>query len=274
MSILDDIVAYKKEELKQDKKQYPLQFFLDLIAGGISATRNFSGSLSQTAHIAVIAELKFASPSRGILNKRENLAKIIESYETGGAQAISVLTERDFFQGETDDIRKVKRISSLPVLRKDFIIEEYQIYQSRCLGADAILLIARLLNKEQLLHFQEIACSLAMDCVVEVHNKEELERVIETKAKIIGINNRNLEDFSIDLSTTMQLAPLIPRECLLISESGIGKRQDVKKLSQYGIDAVLVGESLVAASQPRKVLKDLSGILKNKKKRRKQNNVD
>ncbi len=270
MNILDKIVIHKKEEIKRGKKQYPLQFFLDLIAGGAPPTRDFSGCLNNSVHIAVIAELKFASPSRGVINKRENLTKIIQNYETGGAQALSVLTEGKFFQGEPDDIRKVKKISNLPILRKDFIIDEYQVYQSCCLGADAILLIANLLSTEQLSYFQDIALSLAMDCIVEVHNREELDRALETEPKMIGINNRNLEDFSVNLSTTIQLSHLIPRECLLISESGIRNRQDMEQLKPYGIDAVLVGETLMASSDPQKALEELSGILKNKKKRRKK----
>lgn len=270
MNILDKIVIHKKEGIKRCKKQYPLQFFLDLIAGGAPPVRDFSGCLNQSVHIAVIAELKFASPSRGVINKKENIEKIVQTYDTGGAAAISVVTEREFFQGDPDDIRKVKRISNLPILRKDFIIDEYQIYQSRCLGADAILLIASLLEPSQLNHFQEIADSLDMDCIVEVHNREELDRALEIEPRIIGINNRNLEDFSVDLSTTIQLSHLIPRECLVISESGIRNCQDMEQLKPCGIDAVLVGETLMAASDPQKALEGLSGILKNKKKRRRK----
>ena len=247
MNILDQIVTHKREEIERDKKQYPLQFFRDLLAGEIFPTRDFWTSIESSAHVAVIAELKFASPSRGIINKKENLEKIIQTYDTGGAKAISVLTERKFFFGDSADIRKVKKISTLPVLRKDFIIDEYQIYQSRCLGADAILLIASLLDTPQLRHFQEVAHSLAIDCIFEVHNERELEQILEAEPKIIGVNNRNLEDFSVDLSTVGRLNPLIPGDCLLICESGIRTRQDVKKLSHYGIDAILVGETFMTA---------------------------
>ncbi len=268
MNILDQIVMHKKEEIKRDKKQYPLQFFRDLLAGETSPTRNFWACIESSAHIAVIAELKFASPSRGIINKKENLEKIIRTYDTGGAKAISVLTERKFFLGESTDIRKVKKISKLPVLRKDFIIDEYQIYQSRGLGADAILLIASLLNISQLCHFQKLAHSLAIDCVFEVHNERELEQILEAEPKIIGVNNRNLEDFSVDLSTIGRLNPLIPQDCLLVCESGIRTRQDVKKLSHFGIDAVLVGETLMTALDRKKSLKELSGVLKRKKRKK------
>ena len=270
MNILEQIVMHKKEEIRKDKKQYPLQFFIDLVAGEISPTRDFLKCIDNSTHIAVIAELKFASPSRGTINKKEHLENITQIYDKGGAKAISVLTERKFFLGEPSNIRKVKNISKLPVLRKDFIIDEYQIYQSRCLGADAILLIANLLGIDQLRHFQQLARSLDMDCVVEVHNREELDRALEAEPKIIGINNRNLEDFLVNLSTTIQLSHLIPRKCLLVSESGIRNRQDMEQLKPYGIDAVLVGESLMAASDTQKALEELSGILKNKKKRRKK----
>jgi len=273
MSILDDIVEYKKEEIKQDKKQYPLQFFLDLVSGGIPPTGDFLGSIDRSAHIALIAELKFASPSRGVIKQRENLEKIIKSYHHGGATAISVLTDDHFFQGEPDDIRKVKKISGLPILRKDFIIEEYQIYKSRCLGADAILLITSLLDISQLAHFQEVANSLAMDCLFEVHNEKELEQALAIGPKIIGINNRNLEDFSVDLSNSIKLSQFIPQDCLLVSESGIKSRRDIEELNKYGIDAVLIGETLMANSNPKDILKDLTNILKRKKKRRKSTNA-
>ncbi len=263
MSILDKIIIQKREEIKQDKQQYPLQFFLDVIAGeDISPTRDFFRYLDKPSHISVIAELKFASPSSGTINKKENLGTIIGNYTTGGAAAISVLTEKYFFQGDPNNIRKVKRITSLPVLRKDFIIDEYQIYQSRCLGADAILLIASLLRPPLLNHFQKIAWSLNLDCVVEVHDIEELNMALENKSNIIGVNNRNLENFSIDLSKTGQLSRFIPRNCLLISESGIRNRQDIEKLSIYGIDAVLIGEALMSDHNPENMLKDLSGVPK------------
>ena len=273
MSILDDIVAYKKEEIKQDKKQYPLQFFMDLVSGEIPPTRDFFARLADSAYLALITELKFASPSRGVINQRENLGKIIKSYNQSGAAAISVLTDDHFFQGELDDIQKVKKISKLPILRKDFIIDEYQIYQSRCLGADAILLIASLLDISQLAYFQEIANSLTMDCLIEVHNKKELEQALAIEVKMIGINNRNLDDFSVDLSNTIKLSQFIPQDCLLVSESGIRSRQDIEKLNKYEIDAVLIGEALMTDSDPRDILKDLTNILKRKKKRRKPINA-
>ncbi|MCJ7691144.1 MAG: indole-3-glycerol phosphate synthase TrpC [Clostridiaceae bacterium] len=268
MNILDKIVINKQKEIKWDKKNFPLQFLLDLIAEGLPSTRDFFGCLNNSSNISIIAELKFTSPSRGVINKERKLEEIIRAYTVGGAAAISVLTERNFFQGDPDNIRKVKKITTLPVLRKDFILDKYQIYQSRCLGADAILLIASLLDKSTLMRFQKIASSLGMDCLVEVHNIGELNKTLAAKSNIIGINNRNLDDFSIDLSTTGKLSHLIPRDCLLISESGIKKYLDLEKLSFYGIDAVLIGEALMSADNPENKLKGLLGVLKRKEEKK------
>ena len=268
MNILDNIIIHKQEEIKQDKKQIPLQFLIDLIKKGLTPTRNFFDCLNSDSYISIIAELKFASPSRGLISEEKSLEKIVKAYADGGAAAISVLTERNFFQGHPDNIHKVKKIASVPVLRKDFIFDEYQIYQSRCLGADAILLIASLLDQTLLNHFQKIARSLNMDCLVEVHNTNELDKVLETESNIIGINNRNLENFSIDLSRTGKLSHLIPKECLLISESGIKNRHDIEELSFYGVDAVLIGETLMSANNLHERLKELARVVKKNGKRK------
>ncbi|GAI80218.1 unnamed protein product [marine sediment metagenome] len=268
MNILDNIIIHKQEEIKQDKKQIPLQFLIDLIKKGLTPTRNFFDCLSSDSYISIIAELKFASPSRGLISKEKSLEKIVKAYANGGAAAISVLTEKKFFQGHPDNIHKVKKITSVPVLRKDFIFDEYQIYQSRCLGADAILLIASLLDQTLLNHFQNIARSLNMDCLVEVHNIDELYKALGAESNIIGINNRNLENFSIDLSRTGELSHLIPKDCLLISESGIKNYQDIEELSFYGIDAVLIGEILMSANNLNKRLKELAGVVKKNGKRK------
>ncbi|MDD5014703.1 MAG: indole-3-glycerol phosphate synthase TrpC [Atribacterota bacterium] len=268
MNILDNIIIQKQEEIKQDKKQFPLEFLVDLTKKGLKPTRNFFSCLNSGSYVSIIAELKFASPSRGLIGKEESLEKIIEAYTNGGAAAISVLTEKNFFQGHPGNIQKVKKITRMPILRKDFIFDEYQIYQSRCLGADAILLIASLLDQSLLSYFQKITRSLNMDCLVEVHNIDELYKVLETKPNIIGINNRNLENFSIDLSRTGELSHLIPKDCLLISESGIKNHQDIEELSFYGIDAVLVGEALMSTNNPSKKLKELMGVVKKNGKRK------
>ena len=268
MNILKNIVIQKREEIKQDKKEFPLQFLMDLITKISVPTRNFFTCLNSDPYISIIAELKFASPSRGLIGKKKDLGKIVKGYDDGGVAAISVLTEENFFQGHPENIRKVKAISNVPVLRKDFIIDEYQIYQSRCFGADAILLIASLLDQFLLSHFQNIAHSLNMDCLVEVHDIDELYKVLEVESNIIGINNRNLENFSINLSRTGELSRLIPRNCLLVSESGIKNHQDIEELSSYGIDAVLIGETLMSAKNPNNKLKELAGVMKKNGKRK------
>jgi len=270
MNILDKIIINKQKEIKRDKENYPLQSLIDVIKEGLPPTRNFFKCLSSYSNVSIIAELKFASPSRGVINKKRKLEEIIRAYTSGGVAAISVLTERKFFQGDPDNIRKVKKITNLPVLRKDFIIDEYQIYQSRCFGADAILLLANLLDQSSLNYFQKIARSLGMDCVVEVHSIDELKKAWGTESNIIGINNRNLANFSIDLCTTIKLSQsnLIPKDCLLISESGIKNREDIKELSFYGIDAVLIGEALMSADDLNNKLKELVGVPRRNKKRK------
>jgi len=261
MNILEEIAKYKQEEVSRDKKNFPVEFLFELIKD-LPPTRGFIQNLKSSPIVAVITELKFASPSRGKIRDKKNFEKIIQTYTDNGARAISVITERKFFKGEPDYIRQVKKISNLPVLRKDFILDEYQIYQSRCLGADAILLIAALLDEISLARFQKIAISLGLDCLVEVHTSEELTKSLATGANMIGINNRNLTDFCIDLSTTINLSHLVPPECVLVSESGIRFREDLERLSLCGVDAVLVGESLMNSSMPGEKLKELIGVKK------------
>lgn len=264
-NIIAEIVEYKLKEIEQDKKNFPLPYLFQLIRQGIPPTRGFFYNLKSSSTIKVIGELKFASPSRGIISKKDNLKRIIQTYTDNRIAAISVLTERKFFKGDSDYIRQVKRLTDLPVLRKDFILDEYQIYQSLCLGADALLLIASLLDEVSLMRFQKIANSLEMDCLVEVHNKEELGKALASGAKIIGINNRSLKDFSVNLSTTAQLAPLVPRDCVLVSESGIKDRKDIEELSHWGVDVVLIGETFMITDNLREKLKQLTGV---KKRRR------
>ncbi|TFB09438.1 indole-3-glycerol phosphate synthase TrpC [Candidatus Atribacteria bacterium MT.SAG.1] len=272
-NMLKEIVKQKQEEIKKDKKNFPFKFLLQLIDEGLPPTRGFFRKLNSSSTISVIAELKFASPSKGIISdKKKDLEKIIQIYTVNGASAISVLTEKFFFKGDPDYIRQAKRVTDLPILRKDFILDEYQIFQSRCLGADAILLIARLLDETTLIRFQKIASSLGVDCLVEVHNKEELIKAITVGSKIIGINNRNLMDFSIDLSVTTRLSSLVPQDCLLVSESGIKYHEDIRRLGLCGIDAILVGETLMTAHNPGDKLQKLTGV--EKKKREKQIYVD
>ncbi len=220
--------------------------------------RNFLKALRNPRKVALIAEIKKASPSSGIIKKRLAPKRMAYLYQENGAAAISVLTEESFFLGKLEHLKKVKSVSRLPVLRKDFIFDEYQIFESRNYGADAILLIASLLSDYAIEDFLQLSRGLGMEGLVEVHTQKELQMVLTTSARIIGINNRNLQDMTIDLNTTLKLRPLIPPDRIVVSESGIGNRDDVRKLWEVGVDAVLIGEALMRTSDVRAVLKALS----------------
>ncbi len=195
--------------------------------------------------IKFIAEVKKASPSAGIIREDFNYLNIAKEYEAGGASAISVLTDKEFFKGDLKYLSEIKKTVSLPVLRKDFIIDPYQIYEAKAAGADLVLLIARILTKEQIDTFLALTHKLGMECLVEVHDIDELNTVLETEASIIGINNRNLDTFETNIETTLQLYHLIPEEKIIVSESGIKTRADVLNLEKAGIDAILIGETLM-----------------------------
>jgi len=220
--------------------------------------RNFLKALQNPDKVTLIAEIKKASPSSGIIKKRLSLKHMARLYQENGAAAISVLTEKKLFLGKLEHLKKVKSVSWLPVLRKDFIFDEYQVLESRSYGADAILLIASLLSDYAIEEFLQLGRSLGMEGLVEVHTKEELQMVLATSARIIGINNRNLQDMTVDLNTTLRLRPLIPPDRIVVSESGISNRDDVRKLWEAGVDAVLVGEALMRAPDVGTMLKALS----------------
>lgn len=238
--MLFDIVAEKKEEVAERKRLYPLSR-LETEAG----TFAFGKALRQPEW-ALIAECKLASPVKGRLCETRTVPELAGIYEQHGAAALSVHTDKHFL-GALEDIGKVKEHSSLPVLRKDFIIDIYQIYEARAAGADAILLIAAILSRSQTDEFLAAARELGMDCLVEVHTREELETVRKTAAEIIGINNRNLKTFTTDIQTTFDLLAYADRKKLLISESGIRTGSDARRLKKAGIRGALVGESLVVS---------------------------
>ncbi|PIZ27288.1 MAG: indole-3-glycerol phosphate synthase, partial [Chloroflexi bacterium CG_4_10_14_0_8_um_filter_46_9] len=198
--------------------------------------------------IHLIAEIKQASPSRGMLNPNLNLTELAKTYVKGGAAAISVLTEANYFQGSIEHLAAVREVVKLPLLRKDFIFTPYQIYESRAYGADALLLIAAILSQREIEQLLSLSHSLGLRCLVEVHNEVELEKALQSSAKVIGINNRDLKTFKVDLNTTHRLRPLIPQAQVVVSESGIKSRSDVEKLKKWGVNAILVGEALVTAS--------------------------
>jgi len=244
--MLDRIVVDKREEVELRKKAVPVATLEERMAQQ-PAPLDLAAALGSDG-ISLIAEVKQASPSRGILCPDYHPVALAKSYQQGGASAISVLTEVNYFQGSIEHLAAIKKkVSGLPLLRKDFIFDPYQVYESRVGGADALLLIVAILDQEQLTELLTLSRSLGLSCLVEVHNENEVERALLAGAEIIGINNRDLSTFNVDIDTTNRLCPLIPREKIVVSESGIGGRSDVEKLKEWGINAVLVGEALVTA---------------------------
>ncbi|TAL66259.1 MAG: indole-3-glycerol phosphate synthase TrpC [Burkholderiaceae bacterium] len=257
--ILQQIVAVKRAEVAAALKRTPLAA-MRLDAESRVLTRDFVGALRAkitAGAAAVIAEVKKASPSRGVLREDFIPADIAQSYAEFGAACLSVLTDRQFFQGSVDTLKQARASCHLPVLRKDFMVDAYQIYESRAIGADAILLIAAVLDDAQLAEFEAIARSLDMAVLVEVHDAPELARVLKLKTPLIGINNRNLRSFEVTLDTTLTLRAEVPPERLLVTESGILTRADVQKMRAAGVHAFLVGEAFMRAAEPGEALAEL-----------------
>ena len=244
---LDDIIATKQEEVARRKESAPLS---DIIAatGDAPAPRDFAGALVASEDVALIAEVKRQSPSKGLLCPGFDPAATAREYAKAGASAISCLTDEHYFGGRLEYVKVVHESCDLPVLRKDFILDPYQVYESRAAGADAVLLIAAVLPVDRLRELHELAESLGMAALVEVHNEAEAHSAVDAGAKIIGINNRNLQDFTVDTGTTARLRPIIPEGVIVVSESGIRGPEDVRRLRQLGVDAMLVGEHLMTAS--------------------------
>ncbi|SKC80888.1 indole-3-glycerol phosphate synthase TrpC [Maledivibacter halophilus] len=245
--ILDKIVTYKKMKVKKEKEITPINHIISSIEN-CKERRNFKRAFEKVKGLSIIAEIKKASPSKGIIKNNFNPMEIAIAYTENKAEAISILTEDKFFRGDNSYLNVVRNVTSAPLLRKDFIIDPYQIYQSKILGADAILLIVSILSKTQLIEFQKIARSLGLFCLIEVHNRAELEIALEADSEIIGINNRNLKTFKTSLSTTENLIKHIPKSKIIISESGINTRQNIKFLETLGVNGVLIGESFMRAS--------------------------
>ena len=250
--ILDTIVARKKEEVAALKARGIVAPELE-----IPPVRGFIRALTDCAGVAVIAEAKKASPSKGVIRPDFDPVAIARSYQTGGAQALSVLTDVDFFQGSLAYIPAVRAAVQLPVLRKDFIIDPLQIKEARAYGADAILLIAAILETSQIEEYQAMALELGMDALVEVHDEAEVEKAVAAGSRLIGVNNRDLRDFSMDLNTTFRLQKMIPKDIPLVSESGIRDHQDMVRLAEHGVRAALVGETLMRAADPAEALRML-----------------
>ena len=244
--MLNRIVDTKRKEVEQRKKELPVSVLKDRIARQ-EAPRDFAAAL-KTDDVRLIAEVKRASPSKGLLCPDFDPVSLAITYARGGAAAISVLTEVNYFQGSLDHLAAIRQGVDVPLLRKDFIFDPYQVYESRACGADAFLLIAAILSRGQLAELVSLGHSLGMSCLVEVHNEDEVESALPSGARIIGINNRDLTTFHVDLNATRRLRPCIPQDHIVISESGINSRQDVARVKEWGVNAVLVGEALVTAS--------------------------
>jgi indole-3-glycerol phosphate synthase len=258
-NILHEIVEYKKQELEITKQQVPLYEILEKIEKIKFEIKDFKSAISNLVDVNIIGEIKKASPSKGLFNQNLDLVSYAKFYEEYGVKAISVLTETKYFLGDPKYLKLVKDNVSIPVLRKDFIIDSYQIFESKILGADAILLIANILSEKMLKDFLHIAKSLKLFCLVETHTKEEIVKALNCGAEIIGINNRSLENFSVDINLTKRLCEYIPKDKIIVSESGINSNQDITNLRNLGVNAFLIGEAIVTNKNPKEKIKELIG---------------
>jgi indole-3-glycerol phosphate synthase len=257
--ILNKILARKKEEIIDRSARISLQVIRKRAEAEVSS-RGFIRALQQLidqGKSAVIAEIKKASPSKGVLRENFDPVAIAKSYEQGGAACLSVLTDKDYFQGADDYLLQARQACALPVLRKDFMIDPYQVYEARALGADCILLIVSALEDEQLSDLLQLASSLKMDVLVEVHDASEMQRALATPAALIGVNNRNLRTFETSLDTTLKMLSDFPDDRMLVTESGIHTRDDVIHMREQGVHAFLVGEAFMKADEPGKKLAEL-----------------
>ena len=257
--ILDKIVAVKREEVAAALRHKPL----DVVRADAESrvlTRDFEGAMRAkitAGQAAVIAEIKKASPSKGVLRAEFIPADIAQSYAEFGAACLSVLTDKQFFQGSVDFLKQARASCDLPVLRKDFMIDAYQIYEARAMGADAILLIAACLDDAKMADMEAVARSLDMAVLVEVHDRAELERALKLKTRLVGINNRNLKTFEVSLQTTLDMLPDVPADRLLVTESGIQTPEDVRRMREAKVHAFLVGEAFMRADEPGEALAKL-----------------
>jgi indole-3-glycerol phosphate synthase len=255
--ILQKIIENKREEVARQKEILPLGELRQMLADR-PPSRDFEGAI-RNRDCAVIAEVKRSSPSKGLIREDFNPIGIAGIYADNGASAISILTERKFFEGNAAYVPQISSVVGLPLLRKDFIIDPYQINETRVLGADALLLIARLLEAGELRDFLGLASELGLAALVEVHNEADVEKAVSSGARIVGINNRDLATFRTDLDVSIRLARRIPKAITVVSESGINNRGDIEKLMEAGIHAFLVGESLMREKDVGKKLRELLG---------------
>lgn len=259
MTILDQLSEYAKERVEEAKRKIALADMVKEASALPTGDFSFEKAL-QKKGISFICECKKASPSKGIIAKEFPYLQIAKEYEEAGADAISVLTEPKWFLGRDSYLKEIAGEVRIPCLRKDFTVDEYMIYEAKLLGASAILLICSILSKSQLQEYIAIADSLGLSCLVETHNEKEVEMALETKARILGVNNRNLKDFTIDTQNSGRLKQMVPEGVLFVSESGITGREDVARLEKIGVDAVLIGEALMKAGNKKEKMSQLKGI--------------
>jgi len=252
MSFLSDIVERKRQRVEEAKQRFPLEALERR-----SHSHRFREALLRDG-INIIAEFKRRSPSKGIIRVDADLKQIAKSYEAGGAVAMSVLTEEDYFSGSLADLRAAKSIIDLPVLRKDFVVDDYQLYESAAAGADAVLLIVAALDDDALLRLRRLAeDEIGMDALVEVHDRDEMQRAVDCGATLIGVNNRNLHTFDVSLETSLSLAADAPKDAVLVSESGLKTASDLSRLRDAGYRGFLIGESLMRSDDPATALREL-----------------
>lgn len=256
--VLDRIVAAKAVRLEAARLKTPFEEIVERATESARpATHQFAEAIVRPARVNIIAEIKRRSPSRGIIREAFDPDWIAATYEKGGAAALSVLCEEDFFEGSLEYLRDMNRVVDLPLLRKDFIIDEYQLYESVEADADAVLLIAAILDAGLLERLVRLSRELNLDALVEVHSRDEMSRAVQAGAEIIGVNNRDLKSFEVDLNTSIELAAIAPTDAILVSESGISNRSDILRLRDAGYDAFLIGEHFMRAEDPGRALHDL-----------------
>lgn len=254
--ILDDIIENKLSEVKASKSSLPLEQIVKQIENALPS-RNFFDAINPDGELKIISEVKHASPSKGIFREDFDPVEIAKSYSSGGASAISVLTDEKYFRGSLNYLKNIRENVETPLLRKDFIVDPYQVYEARLYGADALLLIVAALDQSNMKDLLELTHSLQMNAIVEVHDAQELDRALDADARIIGINNRDLRTFEVDLNVSINLSKKIPGDKIVIAESGIGTIEDIDRLRSEGVHVFLIGETFMKAPVPGQKLNEL-----------------
>jgi len=259
VGILEQLISSAADGVEQRRSRIPLDR-LEKELSGRGPSRPFQEALARPGGMSLICEFKRRSPSAGEIAPRVRLADQVKAYEAGGAAALSILTDEVHFDGRLADLREARQNTTLPILRKDFIVDRYQLVEAAAGGADAVLLIVAVLDDSRLVEFQQHAAELDLDCLVEVHSEPELERALECGAEIIGINNRNLDTGVVDVDTTYQLVTDVPTGHTVVTESGISHREELVEMDRVGIDAALIGESLMRSEDPENKVRELAGM--------------